>query len=84
MSKIVARPKTKKEPDLLKGYEKCSLLFTDANEEPFKVLTPPDLGWTHDLLEAEEGKLPDDIHKQVWDAYFVDGVERVWIGSSEI
>lgn len=84
MSKIVARPKTKNEPDLLIGYEKWHLFFTDEDGEPFKVVTPPDLGWTHDLLEAEERKLPDDIHKQIWDVYLVNGAQRMWIGGSEI
>lgn len=84
MSKIVARPLSEDEPDLLIGHECSDLVFTDADEKTFRSVQSPVRGWTHDLLETQEHQLPDDISKNVWDAHLVNGDQRVWIGSSEI
>ena len=83
MSKIVARPVTKTEPDLLIGFEQCALQFTDLDGVIIKQLSAPESGWTHDALEAAEYELPDEVHALGWDAHLI-GATKHWIGSSEI
>jgi hypothetical protein len=83
VSRIVARPLTENEPDLLPGLEMCNLVFKNEDGITVRDIPAPALGWTHDSLEAQERLLPAGITQNVWDAYLI-GQEPNWIGSSEI
>lgn len=83
MSKIVARPLTEVEPDLLPGFEMCNLVFENDDGAIIRDIPAPAFGWTHDLLEEQERLLPVEMTLRVWNAYLI-GSEPLWIGSSEI
>lgn len=79
---IVARPEKPSEPDLLAGFEFHMLVFKDLDGHVIQQHTPPPKGWTHQLLEDIAHALPEQSHRDGWDAYLGDSSN--WIGSSEV
>lgn len=79
---IVARTKTPKEPDLLRGCEHYTLIFTDLDGHIIQQHTPPGHGWNYQLLEDIADALPEQAQRDGWDAYLGD--KSNWIGSSEV
>ncbi len=84
ISKIIARPLSKNEPDLLIGMERHNLVFADLAGTELVNISAPGEGWTHDTLEASEGKLQDHYYTIGWDAFLINDNEKHWVGSSEI
>lgn len=81
---IVARSVLPGEPDLLKGKEHQSLVFTDLDSNHLITFQAPAGGWTHDALENEAAGLDVEIHREGWDAYLSFACTDNWIGSSEV
>lgn len=65
------------EPELLAGREHLTLRFRSSIDgEELSVLSAPDGGWTHHLLESA----PRPSNGAAWDAF----LGPQWIGSSEV
>lgn len=85
MSKIIVRPISKNELDILPGRENHSLIFTDLDGALIKTIPAPENGWTLDALEQQDITHSELLNSvEGWDAYLKDANEQVWVGSSEI
>jgi hypothetical protein len=76
---IVTRPIMTTEPDLLLNKENLALIITDLAKSEIKRISPPQSGWTHNLLESIEY---NEIAANGWEAFLGD--TNCWIGSSEV
>lgn len=74
---IVSRSLDADEPDLLLGYEHCSLRILDLDGEEQVCYAAPKQGWTHESLESVDYH---SVSPNGWDAY----LGQQWIGSSEV
>ncbi len=74
---MIARPITMDEPDLLIGGEFMPLRIANLDGVDVVKLSPPEGGWTHDVLESIDY---DAISPDGWDVH----LGPQWIGSSEV
>lgn len=76
---IVSRPIGNEVNDLLYGHEQKKLMICNLEGEIVLSKSPPEEGWTHNLLEVFNY---DEHSPYGWDAYL--GTKENWIGSSEV
>jgi hypothetical protein len=81
---IVTRAVLPNEPDLLKGKEHQTLVFTDLDANILYAIHAPSHGWSHEGLDMAAWNVRDDIQQDGWDAYLGAVCSENWIGSSEV